>query len=52
MLDVALSTGLTAYDTSYIVLAVKHKLTLVAEDSKLRSKVAKYVKAASARQLA
>jgi predicted nucleic acid-binding protein len=35
------------YDSSYIVLAMKHNLTLVMEDNKLREKAKKLVKAIS-----
>ena len=47
ILRVAIQLELTAYDSSYLVLAVKHGLTLVTEDGKLREKVKKLVKAAS-----
>ncbi len=35
---VAIQLELTVYDSSYIVLAVKHNLTLVTEDEGLREK--------------
>ena len=39
----ALSTGLSAYDASYIVLAGKGGLTLVAEDERLRREASRHV---------
>jgi len=38
ILQVATQLELTAYDFSYVVLAMKHGLTLVTEDEKLREK--------------
>ena len=43
--------NITAYDTSYIVLAEKNGLTLVTEDKKLRAKAEKLVKAVSLTQI-
>jgi predicted nucleic acid-binding protein len=38
ILQVAIQLELTAYDLSYVVLAMKHNLTLVTEDEGLREK--------------
>jgi len=46
-LRIAIQPELSAYDSSYIVLAVKHGLTLVTGDNKLREKAKKLVKAIS-----
>ena len=46
-LRIAIQPELSAYDSSYIVLAVKHGLTLVTGDNKLRKKAKKLVKAIS-----
>jgi len=50
-LELALSTGLSAYDASYIVLAGKGGLTLVAEDERLRREASRHVPTASVLQL-
>ena len=42
ILRIAVSKGVTVYDASYIAIAAKHGLTLVAEDQKL-SRVARNV---------
>jgi predicted nucleic acid-binding protein len=47
ILRLAIQPELTAYDSSYIVLAMKHGLTLVTGDNKLREKAKKLVKAIS-----
>ena len=43
VLGMALSTGISAYDASYIVLAGKEGLTLVAEDERLRREASRHV---------
>jgi len=43
ILKTALTTGLTFYDASYIVLARNNNLILVTEDKTLREKATKYV---------
>ena len=47
----AIDLGLTAYDTSYIVLAEKNNLVLVTEDKKLREKAGETIKTMSLRKL-
>ena len=51
ILRVAIQLELTAYDSSYVVLAMKHGLTLVTEDNKLREKAKNLVKAISLDEL-
>ena len=51
VVEMALSTGLSAYDASYIVLAGKGDLTLVTEDERLRREASKHVPVASVSQL-
>ena len=43
ILDIALATGLTVYDASYIHTARKHKLVLITEDQKLKQIAKKYI---------
>ena len=52
VLSIALSTGLTAYDASYIVAAIKRRLTLVTEDRQLKRAAARYVETRSVGELA
>jgi len=52
VLSIALSTGLTAYDASYIVAAIKRRLTLVTEDRQLKRAAARYVEMCSVGELA
>jgi predicted nucleic acid-binding protein len=47
VLKISIELGLTAYDTSYIVLAQRHGLTLVTEDKKLMSKAQKHINVTS-----
>ncbi len=47
ILKVALESGLTAYDSSYIVMAKRASAPLITEDSKLRRIASSYVKALS-----
>jgi len=47
ILRIAIQPELSAYDSSYIVIAMKHGLTLVTGDNKLRDKAKKLVKAIS-----
>jgi predicted nucleic acid-binding protein len=47
VLKISIELGLTAYDTSYIVLAQKHRLTLVTEDKKLMNKAQKHINVTS-----
>jgi len=47
ILRIAVQPELTAYDSSYIVLAMKHGLTLVTGDNMLRDKAKKLVRAIS-----
>ena len=47
ILETANQLGITAYDSSYIVLAKVHGLTLVTEGTKLQSKAGGVVKVAS-----
>ena len=47
ILEAAASTGTTAYDASYIVLARRHGLTLVTEDKRLRRAARGIVEAVS-----
>ena len=51
ILSTARELNITAYDTSYIILAEKNGLTLVTEDKKLRTKAEKLVKAVSLSQI-
>jgi predicted nucleic acid-binding protein len=51
ILRVAIQLELTVYNTSYVVLAMKHGLTLVTEDEKLREKAKKLVKTVSLDEL-
>ena len=48
---VAIQLEITVYDSSHIVLAMKHGLTLVTEDNKLRDKVKNLIKAISLDEL-
>jgi len=45
VLKVAIQLEITAYDSSYLMLVVKHGFTLVTEDRKLRGEAKKPVKA-------
>ncbi|MFZ8782941.1 MAG: type II toxin-antitoxin system VapC family toxin [Desulfurococcaceae archaeon] len=47
ILKMSIELDLTAYDTSYIVLAQRHGLTLVTEDRKLMSKAKKHINVTS-----
>jgi len=47
----AIQLGSTIYDSSYIVLAMGHNLTLVTGDNKLRDKAKKLVEAISLDEL-
>lgn len=47
----SIELGLTTYDTSYIVLAQKNKLTLATEDRKLRKIAEKHVKTVSVEEI-
>ena len=51
ILETAIGLGVTAYDSSYIVLARAHGLALVTEDTRLRSKAEEVVKVASIDEL-
>jgi predicted nucleic acid-binding protein len=51
VLETAFSTGMSAYDASYIVLAEKQEMTLVTEDEKLRRAAVKHVQTTSISQL-
>lgn len=51
VLGISLSTGISAYDASYIVLAGKEGLTLVAEDERLRREASRHVPTALVLQL-
>ena len=51
VLRVALSTGLTAYDASYVVVAAREGLTLVTEDLRLRRGAEGHVEAKSVSEL-
>lgn len=51
VLRVALSTGLTAYDASYVVVAEREGLTLVTEDLRLRRGAEGHVEAVSVSEL-
>ena len=51
VLRVALSTGLTAYDASYVVVAAREGLTLVTEDLRLRRGAGGHVEAVSVSEL-
>jgi len=51
VMETAFSTGLSAYDASYMVLAEKRKLTLVTEDEKLRRAASKRAQTTSISQL-
>jgi len=50
-LRTAIDLGLTAYDSSYVVLAQKFNLKLVTEDKELKARVRKLVKCASVKEL-
>ncbi len=49
--DLAVKEGLTVYDASYVLTAMKNKLTLVTDDQKLASKASKYVKCITTKEL-
>jgi predicted nucleic acid-binding protein len=51
VLRTAIDLGLTAYDSSYVVLAQKFNLKLVTEDKELKARVRKLVKCASVKEL-
>ena len=51
VLRAAIELGLTAYDSSYVVLAQKFNLKLVTEDEELKAKARKLVKCASVEEL-
>jgi predicted nucleic acid-binding protein len=51
VLRTAIDLGLTAYDSSYVVLAQKFDLKLVTEDEELKAKARKLVKCASVEEL-
>jgi predicted nucleic acid-binding protein len=51
VLRTAIDLGLTAYDSSYVVLARKFNLKLVTEDEELKAKARKLVKCASVEEL-
>jgi predicted nucleic acid-binding protein len=51
VLRTAIDLGLTAYDSSYVVLARKFDLKLVTEDEKLKAKARKLVKCTSVEEL-
>jgi predicted nucleic acid-binding protein len=51
VLRTAIDLGLTAYDSSYVVLAQKFNLKLVTEDEELKAKARKLVKCASVEEL-
>ncbi len=51
ILSIALETGLTTYDASYVVLAREKGLKLVTEDSKLRERAGELVETSSLDQL-
>ncbi len=51
ILSIALETGLTTYDASYVVLAREKGLKLVTEDSKLRERAEELVETSSLDQL-
>jgi len=48
---IAVETGLTVYDASYLALAHREKLTLVTEDVKLRNVARKIIRAVSLDEL-
>ncbi len=43
--------GLTAYDASYLYIAIKGRLTLVTDDHKLRNKASHYVRVLTTKEL-
>ena len=51
VLRAALSTGLTAYDSSYVVVAAREGLTLVTEDLRLRRGAEGHVETLSVSEL-
>ena len=51
VLRTAIDLGLTAYDSSYVVLAQKFDLKLVTEDEELKAKARKLVKCVSVEEL-
>ena len=51
ILRIAIQPELTAYNSSYIVLAMKHGLTLVTGDNKLMGKAKKLIEAISLDEL-
>jgi predicted nucleic acid-binding protein len=51
VLRTAIDLGLTAYDSSYVVLAQKFNLKLVTEDKELKARARKLVKCASVEEL-
>ena len=51
VLRAAIDLGLTAYDSSYVVLAQKFDLKLVTEDEELKAKARKLVKCVSVEEL-
>jgi predicted nucleic acid-binding protein len=48
---IAVETGLTVYDASYLALAHREKLTLVTEDVKLRNVASRMIRAVSLDEL-
>jgi predicted nucleic acid-binding protein len=51
VLELALREELTVYDTAYLYVAVKNRLTLVSDDEKLLKKASRYVRTAKTADL-
>lgn len=51
ILEIAMETGLTCYDASYIVVARMYGLKLVTEDRKLHEEARKYIEVMTANEL-
>ncbi|MBS7642936.1 type II toxin-antitoxin system VapC family toxin [Candidatus Bathyarchaeota archaeon] len=51
VLEIAVKEGITVYDTSYIYIVVRDKLTLVTDDKKLINTAKKYVNIATTTQI-
>jgi predicted nucleic acid-binding protein len=51
ILEFASKNGITAYDASYVVMAIKKEATFVTDDEKLRKIASNYLKAISGRDI-
>ena len=51
ILEFAARNGITAYDASYLAMAIKKEATFVTDDEKLRKIASNYIKAISTRDI-